>query len=110
MVERVSCNPAQANNGVPRLRCHRRLKEQQGQTLRNATAQRAVCSCCPKATAQPLDSAKPLRSPVKMWISAAVDDSEARTFSSQKCFKGHHVSLFALTTHCTGGEVTQARS
>ncbi|KAK9917746.1 hypothetical protein WJX75_007750 [Coccomyxa subellipsoidea] len=55
-----------------------RLKDQQAQTLQGASQRAAVtCSCCFKAAAVPLEAtAKPLRSPVKMWISAAVDDSE----------------------------------
>ncbi len=35
-----------------------------------------MCSCCAKAAPAPMDAHKALRSPVKMWISAAVDDSQ----------------------------------
>lgn len=63
----------------------RRLKDQQAQTLQGASQRAAIaCSCCSKAAAVPLEAtAKPLRSPVKMWISAAVDDSEV---TGRACF------------------------
>lgn len=54
----------------------RRLKEQQGRALRIVNDRAAMCTCCSKAALAPMDAPKPLRSPVKMWISAAVDDSE----------------------------------
>ncbi|BDA48736.1 hypothetical protein COCOBI_12-4180 [Coccomyxa sp. Obi] len=53
-----------------------RLKEQQARALQKASDRVAMCPCCSKAALAPMDAPKPLRSPVKMWISAAVDDSE----------------------------------
>ena len=76
----------------------RRLKDQQAQTLQGASQRAAIaCSCCSKAAAVPHEAtAKPLRSPVKMWISAAVDDSEV---TSRACF-ANFSTWHSLSTYC----------